>query len=37
VKELLRAAEGLHVDESGLRVTGKLHWLPVASTALLTS
>lgn len=37
VKELLRDAAVLHVDESGLRVTGKLHWLHVASTERLTS
>src|SRR5713226_6333850 len=37
VKGMLRNAEVLHVDESGLRVTGKLHWLHVASTDRLTS
>jgi transposase len=37
VKGMLRDAEVLHVDESGLRVTGKLHWLHVASTDSLTS
>jgi transposase len=37
VQDLLRDAEVLHVDESGLRVRGKLHWLHVACTERLTS
>ena len=37
VEGMLREAAVLHVDESGLRVTGKLHWLHVACTASLTS
>lgn len=37
VKERLRDADVLHVDESGLRVTGKWHWLHVASTENLTA
>src|SRR5215472_8230766 len=37
VKDLLRDAEVLHVDESGVRVRGTLHWLHVASTERLTS
>jgi len=37
VKGLLRDAEVLHVDESGLRVRGMLHWLHVACTERLTS
>jgi transposase len=34
--ELLRDAEILKADETGLRVKGKLHWLHVASADLLT-
>jgi transposase len=37
VKGLLRDAEVLHVDESGLRVRGTLHWVHVACTERLTS
>ncbi len=36
VKEMLRNAEVLNADESGMRVKGKLHWLHVASTDKLT-
>jgi transposase len=37
VKRLLRDAEVLQVDESGLRVQGRLHWVHVACTERLTS
>ena len=37
VKGLWRDAEVLHVDESGLRVRGTLHWLHGACTERLTS
>ena len=35
-KDLLRAAPAVHFDETGARVAGSLHWVHVASNALLT-
>ena len=35
-KDLLREAPAVHFDETGARVKGSLHWVHVASTALLT-
>jgi len=37
VKEQLRLSEVLNLDESGLRVKNKLHWLHVASNEKLTN
>jgi transposase len=34
--ELIRTSEPVHFDETGLAVTGRLQWVHVASTALLT-
>jgi transposase len=36
IKEQLHSSEVLHLDESGVRVVGKLHWLHVTSTDRLT-
>lgn len=36
IRELLVEAPVLHVDETGVRVTGIRQWLPVASTRFLT-
>jgi len=36
VKAQFQQADVLHVDETGLRVKGKLHWLHAASTDKLT-
>jgi hypothetical protein len=36
IRELLTEAEVLHVDETGMRVTGFRQWLHVASTEFLT-
>jgi len=36
VKKMLQQAGVLHVDESGVRTAGSLHWLHVACTEMLT-
>jgi len=35
-EELVQTAEPVHLDETGARVAGKLHWVHVASTPTLT-
>lgn len=37
VREQLRGSDIVHVDETGARVAGKLHWVHVASTDQLTA
>lgn len=36
IKDKLKNAEVLHVDESGLRLKGKINWVHVASTSRIT-
>ena len=36
IKDKLKSAEVLHVDESGLRLKGKINWVHVASTSRVT-
>lgn len=36
VRDMLTGADVVHVDESGLRVAGKLHWVHVATTGKYT-
>jgi hypothetical protein len=36
VRELLGDAPAVNFDETGARVTGRLHWVHVASSALFT-